>query len=255
MIFINKKEQNLGDINKKKKIINHFRLKKQNFKNVIPLNIYQTWHSDDLPESVSFCVNKIKKTNPEFNHYMFNEEKCRNFIKENFSQNVLDGYDSLIPYALKADLWRYCVLYKNGGLYLDVKYYCINNFKLILLTDKEYFCRDIKESKSGIYNAIIACKPNNNIMMNCINQVLQNIKLKFYGNSSLEPTGPLMVKKFFSQQEFNNLNLELCVKNNTIFITYNTLPILYFHKKYRNDQQKHVGKHWAEYWDEKNIYK
>ena len=96
---------------------------------IIPFKIYQAWHSDDIPESVSSCIDNIKKMNPEFEHHLFNNNKCREFIKANFSLETLDAYDSIIPNAIKIDLWRYCMLYKNGGIYLDVKYYCINNFK------------------------------------------------------------------------------------------------------------------------------
>ena len=53
------------------------------------------------------------------------------FIKNNYPVDVLEAFNKLIPGAYKADLWRYCVLYKLGGIYLDIKYSCVNNFKLI----------------------------------------------------------------------------------------------------------------------------
>ena len=65
----------------------------------------------------------MKKCNPNFYHYLYNDEKCREFIKDFYSEDVLKAYDAIIPAAIKIDLWRYCVLYKYGGIYLDVKFF------------------------------------------------------------------------------------------------------------------------------------
>ena len=94
---------------------------KQQYYPVIPLNIYQTWHTKDLPPLMRNAVNKIIRMNPRFNYKLFDDNDCRNFIKDNFNEDVLNAFDTLIPGAYKADLWRYCILYKNGGVYLDIK--------------------------------------------------------------------------------------------------------------------------------------
>jgi hypothetical protein len=71
-------------------------------------------------------VELLKSQNPEFTHYLFDDADCREFIAANFDYSVLDAFDRLIPGAYKADLWRYCVLYVRGGIYLDIKYHCVN---------------------------------------------------------------------------------------------------------------------------------
>jgi mannosyltransferase OCH1-like enzyme len=75
------------------------------------------------------CVDKLKKDNPEFEYHFYDDNQCREYIKDNFNKDVLHAFDKLIPGAFKADLWRYCILYKKGGIYLDIKYQCENNFK------------------------------------------------------------------------------------------------------------------------------
>ena len=228
------------------------------FESVIPLKIYQAWHSDNIPKYVMKCINSIKKNNPEFEHFLYNDNTCREFIKDNFSKEILDTYDSLIPYAFKIDLWRYCILYKNGGIYLDIKFFCINSFNFKYLTDKEYFCKDVKFSNGGVYNALIICKPNNEIMLKCIMQIVENVKNNYYGDNCLKITGPLMIKEFFLNEEINNFNLSLNFKNKKPkdgYISYNNLPILYWYTNiYRKEQSKYQ-KHYSILWDEKNIYK
>lgn len=263
MLLSNKKQA----INQKKQAINKllndkhkanvanvlYNLNHKRINSIIPLKIYQTWHSDEMPNSVKFCTESIKATNPEFEYHCYNKHQCRQYIADNFSAEILETYDNLIPNAFKADLWRYCILYKNGGIYLDIKYYTINNFKFISLTDKEYFCRDIKPSQSGIYNALIICKPGNSLMLQAINQIVVNAKNNFYGDYCLCPTGPLLLKTFVTEQYINALQLSLFEINSEIYIGYNNAPILYFHKEYRKDQSR-INKHWSEYWNERNIY-
>ena len=98
---------------------------------VIPLNIFQTWHTKLLPKYMYDTVLTIKRMNPRFTHYLFDDSDCERFIATHFKADVLNAFRSLIPGAYKADLWRYCVLFINGGIYLDIKYKPINNFRFI----------------------------------------------------------------------------------------------------------------------------
>jgi mannosyltransferase OCH1-like enzyme len=221
---------------------------------VIPLDIYQVWHNKtSIPKSVKESIELIKEQNPEFIHHLYDEKECREFIEKNFSKRILKAYDSVVPHAIKADLWRYCVMYKNGGIYLDSKYYCINGFKLILLTDKEYFCRDIEHSLYGIYNAFLICKPKNKIMLKCINQSVRNIEKKYYGPGGLCPTGPLMMKEFFTVKQINNLELRHEFVNDKMrFINLNGYRVLKYNEKYF-DEKVHKN-HWGTYWKSRTMY-
>ena len=229
---------------------------KENYYPVIPLNIYQTWHTKDLPPLMKNAVNKIIYSNPGFNYQLFDDNDCRNFIKDNFDANVLNAFDSLIPGAYKADLWRYCILYKNGGVYLDIKYAPFNGFRFISLMEKEHWVLDI--DKNGIYNALIVCKPNNEILLKAINKVVANVKNKFYGNSPLEPTGPLMLSQFFTQNDKKIFDMYhdiyQSVENRFIFL--NGYLVLKSYNSYLNEHNKNKKvDYYGSLWVSRNIYK
>jgi mannosyltransferase OCH1-like enzyme len=236
----------------------------KNINSIIPLHIYLTWFTKDLPPKMKENVKLMKNENPEFQIHLYDDDDCRDFIKNNFNKDILNAYDSLIPGAYKADLWRYCILYKNGGIYIDIKYRCTNGFKFIYLTDKEYFCNDYSEktfwknmntNDNGIYNALLICKPQNKILKKCIEQIVENVNNEFYGSSSLEPTGPLLMKKYFSEDEQKNLILNHYARNELYCIRYGLYKILEFYPGYRNEQQKFSNKkHYSKYWKQKNIY-
>lgn len=228
---------------------------KQYYNSVIPLNIYQTWHTKKLPYSMQKTVDKIIKNNPIFNYQLFDDDDCRNFIMDNFDKSVLNAFDSLIPGAYKADLWRYCILYIKGGIYLDIKYEPVNNFKFINLTEKEHWVLDM--DKKGIYNALMVCKPNNPKLLNAINTVVNNVKNRFYGNSALEPTGPLMLKNFFTENEKSKLDMYhdiYCTVDNR-FIFYNNYIIFKNYNSYLEEHNKNKKvDYYLNLWLNKNIY-
>ncbi len=219
---------------------------------VIPLNIFITWNTKELSPSIEKAINTIIFNNSEFNLYIYDDEDCRNFLKKYFIPDVVNAFDSLIPGAYKADLWRYCVLYYYGGIYQDIKYYPVGKFKYINLTDKEYFVRDRDLGGGGVYNGLLVCKPNNTVLYKCINRIIIHVKRKFYGSSPLEPTGPLLMKKFVSKNDMKDC-LKFTVENGIDYILKDNNKILQSIKEYRNEQNK--GNHYNKLYFEKKIYK
>jgi len=221
----------------------------------IPLNIYQTWHTKDLDTEMQKAVDIVKEKNPEFTHHLFDDHDCAKFIETHFDKEVLDAYNTLIPGAYKADLWRYCILYINGGIYMDIKYFNVADFKLINLTDKEYFVRDIDRSGRGIYNAFMVCYPGNPKLLNAINNIVQNVKNRFYGGGALDPTGPILLKREFSEEELNNIRLTIGENDcpTKTCINLDGKPILAIYKDYYKTRQT-PKKSYHDYWYEKNIY-
>lgn len=229
---------------------------KTHYSNVIPLNIFQTWHTKNLPPLMRINVEYIKKLNPAFTYRLFDDEDCYNFIKENFSNDVVESFVKLIPGAYKADLWRYCVLYKLGGIYLDIKYRPVKHFKFINLTEKEHWVLDI--DGNGIYNALMVCKPGNQILLNAINQIVKNVKTKYYGGGCLDPTGPHLLAKYFNNDQkksfelkhsyFENMdNRFIYFKNYIIFKSYNG----YLQEHGKNQKVEH----YSSLWGKRAIYK
>jgi mannosyltransferase OCH1-like enzyme len=232
---------------------------KENYNPIVPLTIYQTWYTKDLVEKMSENVDKLKRQNPRFQHFLFDDHDCRNFIKQNFPEEVLIAFDSFKPGAYKADLWRYCILYIHGGIYLDIKYKCVNGFKFIALTEKEHFPSDVEiteyqgEPYKAVWNALIISKPKNEILLKAINQIVENVKNKYYGNSPLDITGPVMFGKFFTEEEKKNSLVKRYVGSQGNGASITNILILNEYPEYR-DEQKTNTKHYQEYWKKRDVY-
>jgi len=129
----------------------------------------------------------------------FNDHDCRNFIKNNYHSNILKAYDSLIPTAYKADLWRYCILYKYGGVYSDLtqeilKPLSINKSQsnMILVKDRPE-CNHI----NNIQISFMATCPKNNFFLFLINNLTKDILNKRKGSCPLDVTGPVAFGRYF----------------------------------------------------------
>lgn len=230
---------------------------KETYNSIIPKQVYMCWYTLDLPKKMLENYNYMKQLNPELTFNLYDDEMCRDFIKNNFDEDILNAFDKLIPGAYKADLWRYCVLYKLGGIYLDIKYICVNNFRLVALTEQEYFVRDRPEK--CVYNALLVTKPNNEIMLKCINQIVENVKNKYYGITVLEPTGPLLLGNYFNNVQINLMqlffNVSVVKNHSNEYIVMNDRIILSVYKEYRQEQKRFQNKpHYCELWNNKQIY-
>ena len=230
------------------------------YNSIIPLKIYQTWHTKNLQPKMRERVENLKAQNPKFEHFLFDDNDCRDFIKTNFEAYVLNAYDRLIPGAYKADLWRLCVLYKNGGIYMDIKLNCMNGFKLIELTENEHYALD-RLPPLSIYNALMVCKAGNPFLWKAICRIVMNVQNKFYGVSSLSPTGPKLLGDIILRNNLK-LNIDLIHNENGGYITYkNYFVISTEYPEYNSERESTYNsinsnlKRYDQMWKERRIYR
>jgi GR25 family glycosyltransferase involved in LPS biosynthesis len=71
-----------------------------------------------------------KRLNPEYEVVLFDNKACEEFLETEFSPLHLEIFRYIPDGPIKADFWRLCILYKNGGVYTDA-----DNEPLIPLRD------------------------------------------------------------------------------------------------------------------------
>lgn len=155
----------------------------------IQKTIYQTWETKTLPEEIIQEIESMMKLNPEFDHCLYNDEEMHSFIKNNYDTDVQKAYESLNIGAAKADLWRYLILFKNGGVYLDIDSLIINNLKKLIVNDNHAIISRERNPNKFVQWMLIY-PPKHPILEICIKKCLRNIKEK-NSNNILEVTGPI----------------------------------------------------------------
>ena len=152
---------------------------------MIPKVIVQTYHTDILPFRMRLATESWPRLNPEYEYQFFDDLMCENFIRDNFNLDVVNAFNGLIPGAFKADLFRYCFLYINGGVYSDIDNIC--EVPLDSFINEEDTFISVKDNSFGneglIYNSFIACEKNQPILKKTIDLIVYNVLNKVYPNS------------------------------------------------------------------------
>jgi len=86
----------------------------------IPKIIYQTFKYKKLPLLTRWHIFRMKQRNPDYDYQFYDDQKIADFIKEEYGAEFFDLYDRIFIGAAKADFFRYAILYKKGGVYLDI---------------------------------------------------------------------------------------------------------------------------------------
>ena len=156
----------------------------------IPKIIHQTFQTRLLPEYIVNATHAWLDRNPDYDYYYYDDRDQRKFIEQHFDNDVLKAYDKLIPGAYKADLWRYCVIYIKGGVYIDIKMGPYVPLKYIIDPDTDLVI--VNDTHNGtIYNAFFAAAPGHPSILKTIEITVQRVLRGEYGDHILYPTGPM----------------------------------------------------------------
>jgi hypothetical protein len=140
----------------------------------IPYNLFQTFKTKDISPALQTFVDTWKEKNPEYTYKFYDDDMCDKFMKE-FDVRTWKAYQRIIPGAFKADLWRYCVLYKYGGIYADIDTMCLGKID-DFLSEKTEFVTPIDLDDKLLYNAFIAAAPGSKILKACIDTIVHNVE-------------------------------------------------------------------------------
>jgi mannosyltransferase OCH1-like enzyme len=122
--------------------------------NGVPAIIFQSYNNK-LSNNLVNNISKNISNNNEFEFYLFNSADARLFIETNFDPKLLDIYDSLSP-KKKNSLWKFCILYIYGGVYMDINL-SLNIKVLDIFT-----------------NIMLSIPQNNNIIFTSNNNLISN---------------------------------------------------------------------------------
>jgi len=154
----------------------------------IPKIIHQTYINKDMDiEYYETCMIN-KNMNFEYDYKFYTDHDVRKYIS-NYFPEYLKAYDKIIPGAYRADLFRYLVLYKEGGVYMDCKSSTIFPLRDFINPDIGFV--SFKDRYDGtIQISFIASIPGHSLLKKCIEMTISNIMNERYGINMLDITGP-----------------------------------------------------------------
>lgn len=106
----------------------------------IPRIIHQTFYDRNLPERLKANVDELRALNPGWEYRFYDDADIAAFIQENYPPLVWDYYQRIDKRygAARADLFRYLLMYKVGGVYLDIKSGATRPLDTVLRPDDQF---------------------------------------------------------------------------------------------------------------------
>jgi len=155
----------------------------------IPKIIHQTFKSDKLPWLTRWQISKLRKNNPEYSYEFYDDRRIEVFIEKEFDLETLCLYKRLNIGAAKADFFRYAVLLRRGGIYLDIDSTIKGKLSNFILPEDEAIISS--ENNPGLFVqwALISA-PNHPFMEKTVELVKKNIRTNAHPHDVHRMTGP-----------------------------------------------------------------
>lgn len=156
--------------------------------------IFLSDHDQPLSPPLAQATASVALSFPDAQRTVYDKQSLRQFIVDHFDPEVVRAYDRLRPYAYKADLGRYCLLYEQGGWYSDISVRFLMSVSLGKDVSLLAF-RDIQRNSGTTWScsiAVLFAKPKLACFKTAIEYVLKNCRERYYGLTPLCPTGPTL---------------------------------------------------------------
>lgn len=116
----------------------------------IPKVIHQTYYAKtDLPAPLQENTSRIMQMNPSWEYRLYDDTDIETIILQHYGQDMLDIYQLIDPAygAARADLFRYLLVYAEGGVYLDMKSTTTRPLDEVLLASDRYILSKWDDNK------------------------------------------------------------------------------------------------------------
>ena len=179
-------------------------------------------------------------------YFVVEDDAARREVENSGIENFLEAYDTVRPGAFKADLMRYYLLYRYGGIYLDDKTFWRHSldsvgFDSIFGGDGGTSSRpcDLFIGVSSYPEiAFIGARRGSPIILKALESSISNIMARLYPSHRLGVTGNIMFREMLAKSPRiiePNINSSI-IENSPIRISTETAA--------------QIGAVWKNYWNE-----
>ena len=208
------------------------------YKQKVPKIIWQTMKTNQVPVFMYDYTDTWIRLNPEYEYRLYNDEDVFEFIKNEFP-DYLAVYRKIEYGASKADLWRYLVMYKYGGVYADIDCRCLRPLRE-WINPGSAFVTQLGINRD-LCQWLLISVPENPVFLKAAQRVLKNImenrsNAEYHGFEFAE--GKLAIRENEPLYKFNDKVLglagppvlqeaaEVCFKDGSIADILSTIQIV-----------------------------
>ena len=124
-------------------------------------------------------------------------DESRMILGEDFGPEAVHAFDTLQPYAYKADLARYAIVHRHGGWYADIGLRAFvrpaleRPVALVAFRDRQA----VTCTTWAVQNSVFFSVPGNPVLATAVTEIIRNVHERYYGVTPVHPTGPSVLGK------------------------------------------------------------
>ncbi len=163
----------------------------------VPLVYHVVASTKILPHLVR--MNSLSNSDYRLNYHT--DESARDYIKDNCGSTVLLAYDCINIYAYRADLFRFCALHSEGGVYMDADILSLVPFREMysecaVATVGHDFPSNGKAVKQM---KILASQKGAPIFKCAMDTIVNNVRNRNISSNILAFSGPVMLQSCYEK--------------------------------------------------------
>jgi mannosyltransferase OCH1-like enzyme len=175
---------------------------------MIPPIIHQTWKTKEAPAKWKAYVQKVQDLNPGWEYRLWSDEENDAFVKKEFP-DFYATYQGFAKNIMRADVIRYLLMYKIGGVYLDLDYEVLSPFDfaehtLILPMNRS---KQAGDHQNELGNCFFASTPGHPFWLDVINDLKDHPPVITEYTGVVEATGPRLLTRIYNQHTYSNVHL------------------------------------------------
>ncbi len=137
----------------------------------IPKIIHQIWLGSPFPQKYRNWQKSWKKYHPDWEYKLWTDKDI-----EEFGLTNKHWYDKTPNYGQKANIARYEILYRLGGVYVDTDFECLQPLDVFHHTC-DFYVGIFQRKEFFLQNALMGSAPENLILKECIETMNLDVKL------------------------------------------------------------------------------
>ena len=172
---------------------NHFENVTPSLNPRIPKLIHHIWLGPPLPNRYKKYIESWKKHHPDWTVKLWTDKDLFSFPFLT-DKKILQSNN----HGQRSDIFRYEILYRYGGLYVDTDFLCLKPHDILHHTCDFY----ASMAPAAIYNGLMACAPKHPIVLECLKSIERNPIRTKDTMRVMKTTGPyLLTKKVLNHLE------------------------------------------------------
>lgn len=138
--------------------------------------IYTKHNIKKIPKNVYTNMSKFAS---DYKHIIIDDNTARNFLLTHYHPVVYETFINIKKESTKGELLRYCLLYINGGVYLDI---CTKLIKPLseIFTDKNTIYTSLNSERTYTYNGLISTPSRHPLFLSLIYYIVKMGEPIFY---------------------------------------------------------------------------